>query len=107
MSIFCRKPAYSVCRICSVHFEPAKGFDLRWKEYCPTHRKEIMERDLRIDAVVQWASANWEKLEPQYLVDKKALDEERQKYMKTQQEAIFDLGKGLSQNPYFGQSLFY
>ena len=71
-SMFCRKPDYSVCRYCSVHFEPAKGFDLRWKEYCPTHRKEIMERDLRIDAVVQWASQNWEKLEPQYLADRKS-----------------------------------
>ena len=57
----------SVCFECQVFFKPVTGYEARWGHLCATHRKPVMERDLRRDAVVDWAKTNWEKLEPAYL----------------------------------------
>ena len=65
------KPTYSVCSECQVHFEPACGIEPRWASLCPTHRKPVLERELRIKKVVLWARQNWEKLEPQALEEEK------------------------------------
>lgn len=57
------KPQYSVCKECAVHFEPRND---RWADLCLEHRKPVMERDIKRDAVTQWARENWEKLYEQY-----------------------------------------
>lgn len=62
---WCKK--YSVCSECKVHFEPAPNHEAKWGHLCPTHRKPVIERDRRIAAVMEWAQANWEKLEPEAL----------------------------------------
>ena len=56
------KPKYSICSECKVHFEP-DNCDKRFAHLCITHRKPVMERELRKDAVMYWAAQNWEKLE--------------------------------------------
>lgn len=56
------KQQHSVCSECGVHFEPVTGYDARWGNLCATHRKAVKERDEKKDAVVSWASANWERL---------------------------------------------
>ena len=61
------KPKVAICSECGVHYKPVTGREVRWGHLCPTHRKPVMERDIRKDAVVFWASCVWEKLEPMYL----------------------------------------
>ena len=56
------KPRHSVCSICEVHFEPVTGYEARWGNLCSLHRKPIRERDEKKDAVMAWASINWEEL---------------------------------------------
>lgn len=80
------KPKYSVCSECQVHFEPATGNETRWGRWCPTHRKPIIEKDLRRDAVLAWAGANWEKLEPMY-------KQEREQMGENQKGILQELGK--------------
>ena len=63
MSLFCKK--YSVCSECKVHFEPPTGHEAQWGHLCAAHRKPVRERDERRWAVINWATTNWEKLEPQ------------------------------------------
>ena len=87
MNWFSRKQEYSVCIECKVHFEPATEMEaIRWPYLCPTHRKLVMERELRIDKVVRWARENWEKIEPV------ALEEERLNQARFSQ-AIGDLAE--------------
>ena len=57
------KRKYSVCDECHVHFEPATGYEARWGNFCPTHRKQVKERDEKKERVLSWASLNWERLE--------------------------------------------
>ena len=64
MNWFCKK--YTACQQCRVHFEPAPPHE-RHPELCPEHRKPVVEREDRILRVMEWAKANWEKLEPQAL----------------------------------------
>ena len=78
MNLFRRKPTYSVCKQCSVHFEPADSYEARWGDLCPTHRAPVKEIDLRMDAVVQWARNNWKEIEPQYLEYHKKMAEAQQ-----------------------------
>ena len=61
------KKYYSVCDQCQVHFEPATGMESHWGNLCPLHRKPVMDKDLRMKRVLDWAKHNWEKLEVQYL----------------------------------------
>lgn len=56
------RPKYSVCKECGVHFEPVVGYESRWGYLCTTHRKPVMERDQKREAVIAWASGNWERL---------------------------------------------
>ena len=63
---------YTVCKQCSVHFEPAEAHE-RHKELCPEHRKPVVDIENRIERVLDWAKVNWEKLEPQ------ALEEEQKR----------------------------
>ena len=56
------KQKHSVCSECGVHFEPVTGYEARWGTLCATHRKPVKERDEKKDAVLAWASANWERL---------------------------------------------
>lgn len=56
------KQKHSVCSECGVHFEPVTGYEARWGNLCAAHRKAVKERDEKKDAVVAWASANWERL---------------------------------------------
>lgn len=66
------KPKYSVCSECGVHFEPVTGYESRWGNLCSIHRKSVKERDEKKDAVLYWASVNWERLA-------KIMEEERTK----------------------------
>ena len=74
------KPEHSVCKECGIHYEPVIGHEARWGDLCPVHRKSVMEKDLRKDAVVSWAFVNWEKLEAMYLEEKKKEVDTYQKY---------------------------
>ena len=56
------KPKRSICTECGVHFEPVAGYESRWGNLCQMHRKPVMERDQRKDAVASWAASNWERL---------------------------------------------
>ena len=58
---------YSVCQQCKVHFDPAPTE--RHSELCPQHRKPVVELEDRILLVVNWAKANWEKMEPQAIAE--------------------------------------
>jgi hypothetical protein len=51
------------CIECGTHYDAPK--EARWARWCPRCREPIMKQDLRIDAVLEWAKANWEKLEPE------------------------------------------
>ena len=90
------KKYYSVCDQCQVHFEPATGMESHWGNLCPLHRKPVMDKDLRMKRVLDWAKHNWEKLEVQYL------DE-----VKKTQVVMNDWAQAQSQNinSLFGQSL--
>ena len=57
---------FSVCTECGTHYDPVVGYEARWGSLCAAHRKPVMERDLRKNAVIAWATLNWEKLEEQY-----------------------------------------
>ena len=67
------KPKYTVCKQCSVHFEPAPHDE--FGEYCPTCREPIREKTNRKLTVINWASQNWERLEEQCLKENKAKHE--------------------------------
>lgn len=56
------KPKHSICSVCGVHFEPVTGYEARWGHLCATHRQPVMERDLKKDRVIAWATSNWERL---------------------------------------------
>ena len=56
------KPKHTACKECGVHFDPVTGYEARWGDLCPTHRKPVMERDRKRDTVIAWASDNWENL---------------------------------------------
>lgn len=56
------KFGYSVCSKCGVHYDKVIGSDARWGNLCPIHRKPAKELDLRKDAVISWAEANFERL---------------------------------------------
>jgi len=75
------KPEFAVCKDCGLHYEPVAGYEARWGDLCPVHRKSVMERDLRKDAVISWASLNWEKLEKMYLEERKKEADVYQKYL--------------------------
>lgn len=67
------KPKYSVCKECSVHFEPATGYEARWGDLCSTHRKPVQKRDEKRDEVIRWATTNWERLSQ--MMDKEVAEE--------------------------------
>ena len=58
------KPKYSVCDECRVLFEP-DSFGKDFPGLCRVHREKPMEHARRKRAVVEWATANWERLEEQ------------------------------------------
>ena len=60
-----KKPSYTVCKECGVHFEPVTDYEARWGDLCKQHRGPVTERDRNKDLVIQWATENWEKLLPQ------------------------------------------
>ena len=91
----------SVCFECQVFFKPVTGYEARWGHLCATHRKPVMERDLRRDAVVDWAKTNWEKLEPEYLKDA----EERAKAYADVQRAGLNSIAGLRQGGFNSSEL--
>ena len=66
------KPKFSVCSECGNHFSPVTGYESRWGNLCKMHRKPVMEKYLRKEAVMLWASANWEKLEPLCMKEQEA-----------------------------------
>ena len=78
MKWFCKNVPVSVCKECGAHYDPVVGYESRWGDLCPTHRKPVMELDLRREAVVSWASQCWEKLEPMYLEERKELEKRAQ-----------------------------
>ena len=61
------EPKYCVCKKCGAHYDPVVGYEARWGDLCHTHREPVMKIDRRRDAVINWASANWEKLEAMVL----------------------------------------
>lgn len=63
MSFWNRKKDYSVCEQCGVHFEPVRDSD--FPNLCSVHRKEPEELRQRELAVINWAVANWRRLEDQ------------------------------------------
>jgi hypothetical protein len=65
------KQKYMVCKECGVHYDLVSEYEIKWKDLCPTHRKPVMEKDLRKDDVMYWASYNWERLEKLYLEERK------------------------------------
>lgn len=71
------KHKVSICRECGVHYAPVIGYEAKWGHLCPTHRKPVIELDLRKEAVISWASQHWEKLEPMYL---KEIQETKEQY---------------------------
>ena len=84
------KPKYAVCRECGVHYEPVTGYEARWGHLCFLHRKPVMERDLRKEAVVSWASSNWERLEDMY---KKENEAARAAFSSVQQAGLEQMAK--------------
>ena len=81
------KPKYSVCEECKVHFEPATfepatESESEWGHLCPTHRKPIMERDLKRRAVMTWARLNWERLAE--MMEKESANTHELSYMSLQ-----------------------
>ena len=87
------KQKHSVCKQCGVHFEPVTGYEARWGDLCSTHRKPVMEKDLKRDAVMRWAGDNWERLAPQMEAE---AAKEREAYDKSMQAAMNSLGSSLS-----------
>jgi hypothetical protein len=61
---FKRKCKYLTCRECGVRFEPDQATEKRWADLCGPHRIKQTLIDRRRDAVISWATSNWEALEP-------------------------------------------
>ena len=57
------KPKYSVCAECGVHFDIVPPSEERWGHLCPTHRKPVMDLDLRKDALMRFILQNFELVE--------------------------------------------
>lgn len=94
------KPKHSVCKECAVHFEPRND---AWADLCLEHRKPVMERDSKRDAVTKWARENWEKLYEQYEKDESekhaaynALNQQKWSSMAAQQQMAAQQGSNLS-----------
>ena len=103
------KPKFSVCSECGVHYDPVIGIESPWGHLCKIHRKPVMENDLRKGAVVSWASANWEKLEPAYLKEQEAnqasYNQAPQQYGLSSLAAARDYGQHLAGHPQFGKGI--
>jgi hypothetical protein len=84
------KPNFAVCEKCGAHYEPVTGYEARWGHLCAIHRKPEMERDIRKDDVIAWASANWERLEDMY---KKEFEEKKADYLAAQQARLESMMK--------------
>lgn len=84
------KPKHTVCKECGIHYEPVTGFESRWGHLCALHRKPVMERDLRKEAVIGWASTNWERLEDMY---KKENEANKAAYVAAQQAGLEQMAK--------------
>jgi len=69
------------------------GYEARWGNLCATHRKAVKERDEKKDAVVSWASANWERLVKQ-MEDETA--EQRAAHNKMMQDNIAQMANYLN-----------
>jgi|SRR3990167_4262556 len=98
MNLFRKR--YSVCAQCRVHFEPEPSY-LRHAELCPAHRKPVIELEDRIERVMVWAKANWEKLEPdvlaEYTKNKAAIQEALQRAYAGINQAQSPFYSGLSE----------
>lgn len=61
------RKSFSVCVECGVYFEPHSDCNPNFKDFCKTHREPKLELLRRKLKVISWATANWEKLEPEAL----------------------------------------
>lgn len=86
MNLFNRKPKYSVCSDCGIHFEPITGdpaynVDKKFDNKCGIHRKPLVEREIKIREVEKWARDNWESLYPKMKKEKDKRDAAHAKAM--------------------------
>ena len=65
----------SVCKTCKVLFEPATGYEAKWGDLCPAHRRPVIEEFERVEAIVSWAKANTKAVGQ--LMDKEIEERER------------------------------
>lgn len=57
------KKKHEHCAVCRVLYLPDK-WEATFPNRCHEHRKEALDMLQRREAVVQWATINWQKLEP-------------------------------------------
>ena len=94
------KARYTVCKECGVHFEPVTGVEARWGDLCKNHRKAVMEKDLRRDAILEYAARNLEKIGEMMDAERAAYSESISKNIKemmnarAQAAAAFNLQTG-------------
>jgi hypothetical protein len=96
------KQKYSVCAECGVHFEPVTGHESKWGNLCAVHRKPVKERDEKKTLVIDWATANWEKL---YDTAKKEVYEQREAYNKLAQSSLSNIQSEAQRQAAMSQSL--
>jgi len=94
------KPGHATCKDCGIHYDPVVGLEARWGDFCPMHRKPVMERDLRKDAVISWASGNWERLEAMYLEEVKETRDRHQSVFQKSMDAM--VRQQQAQHAYYG-----
>lgn len=82
MTWFCKQPPIAYCQECGLAYKKWDYGDFR--EYCSVHRAPRVDKQRRIDEVVYWATANWERLEKQILEEelknRNAYDEQMAAY---------------------------
>lgn len=91
---------FASCVQCGVHYDPCDG---RWSSFCPLHREERMQRDLREEEVLTWARRNIDQLYDQAVEENAKYRASRQAAMSNANQAQQSLqGQGNAFNPLSG-----